>query len=856
MADDNKNSTAASADPTASTGSSSDTRPRGVTNGINLPARFDVRGRNVSINTAHINRVFVNVRQSSLSIRTNDQVSFEGIGLRPYTHIVFATKSEGQPLIPPVQKSSESSDVQLIFEIPKINYDGLIEIEIISNSDSDYDKAINSPSFAYFNNEEEDEKNKSKTSKETEEERIRSENEKSHLISDLVNAPLGVIGAAFGGAKGTGSSAQTGNKKPATASAVTPVKQEANEDFDTQEESQVQTSSVVLTENEQQAAELVGEYIDKNPEVISDVRIRNEILGTLGSGQQGQVDLSQLSGEARQTLQTTVAQSVKSQTGQGAQRLQEAYGQLEQKIQVQGGGGGGSVTASTQVQAQGGGSGQVSGEVKAESKSAAEIKAKTSTEAKVSGQMQGQAQASFGGVAPSAATAEVSAQGTQPAKTSPVQRQNMEVVGEYLDKNPNKISSADSGTRNRIIQALASGNTDSLNKNDQEVLKKTLNALGQDSLAPAAVRLAADNLSEGEKQPSTEPVKTATGSQQENLAGGAGKPLDSAGPKNEAEEVGRPPKEALEILNRLKKEEKPLPPGVVAPPKRGASAISDRAGLGGPLKNGSDINGQTEGVSPAKNLPAVTEPRTGAGEGGEPTSNVNSTQLPKSTEQNPPTERPNEEAPEGGAPDSGMPPVNPKASPTAPVSDPTKTDEPESDSSTPALPAAAATGAANTALGNKIYKEVGEVASSQIWYFGFSSSCLTLFSGFDFMLGGIVMAAYWIFGHRKNKELFPLKRWQKAVTILAFILPIVYLVVTIELIIYVGCNSPVEYNAISKYKLTYIGSVYPDVCESMGAATNTGVGAGGGTPTLNPSAPPAAAPAVPPAALQPRGSSQ
>ncbi len=81
-------------------------------------------------------------------------------------------------------------------------------------------------------------------------------------------------------------------------------------------------------------------------------------------------------------------------------------------------------------------------------------------------------------------------------------------------------------------------------------------------------------------------------------------------------------------------------------------------------------------------------------------------------------------------------------------------------------------------------------ASAKIWHYGFGISAGTFFSGFDFFLGALVMDAYWIFGHRQNPKLFPMKTWQKVLTIFANVMPFIYVILTLVLIIMAGCNSP------------------------------------------------------------------
>jgi len=110
---------------------------------------------------------------------------------------------------------------------------------------------------------------------------------------------------------------------------------------------------------------------------------------------------------------------------------------------------------------------------------------------------------------------------------------------------------------------------------------------------------------------------------------------------------------------------------------------------------------------------------------------------------------------------------------------------------------------------------VGGKTTSKIWYYGFGSSCATFFTGLDFMLGAIVMDAYWIFGHRKNKDLFPLKGWQKIVTIAANIIPPILIVLILAFIMVAGCNwpIPIRTSAGNNYSLTVVGHFIGDDCK-------------------------------------------
>jgi hypothetical protein len=131
-------------------------------------------------------------------------------------------------------------------------------------------------------------------------------------------------------------------------------------------------------------------------------------------------------------------------------------------------------------------------------------------------------------------------------------------------------------------------------------------------------------------------------------------------------------------------------------------------------------------------------------------------------------------------------------------------------------------------------KGIGK-ATSKVWYYGLGISAGVFFSGLDFFVGALIMDAYWIFGHRKDKNLFPLSLWQKVVTIFANLAPFLYAAVIVVLIAIAGCNYPVG-KISGSYKLSYMGIAgYGEVCEALESA-GSGLGVtgetGGAIPTI------------------------
>ncbi len=93
-----------------------------------------------------------------------------------------------------------------------------------------------------------------------------------------------------------------------------------------------------------------------------------------------------------------------------------------------------------------------------------------------------------------------------------------------------------------------------------------------------------------------------------------------------------------------------------------------------------------------------------------------------------------------------------------------------------------------TKAGQELEEKVVGQAVKRGWWYGFGIASGVFFSGFDFMVGAIIMDAYW-FAHRKDKQLFPMKGWQKAVTLFANIAPLLYALALLFIIMFTLCNT-------------------------------------------------------------------
>lgn len=124
-------------------------------------------------------------------------------------------------------------------------------------------------------------------------------------------------------------------------------------------------------------------------------------------------------------------------------------------------------------------------------------------------------------------------------------------------------------------------------------------------------------------------------------------------------------------------------------------------------------------------------------------------------------------------------------------------------------------GISNIAKSAGLQKAAGTV-SGKIWTYGFGISGAVLFTGLDFFLGALIMDYYWFALHRNQPNLFPLKRWQKIMTIAAHILPFLWISAFVLLVLLVGCNYPVSGDKPGVgYRGSTLGLIIGDSCKSF-----------------------------------------
>ena len=61
--------------------------------------------------------------------------------------------------------------------------------------------------------------------------------------------------------------------------------------------------------------------------------------------------------------------------------------------------------------------------------------------------------------------------------------------------------------------------------------------------------------------------------------------------------------------------------------------------------------------------------------------------------------------------------------------------------------------------------------------------------------------------------------WQKAITVIANVLPLILLFFFISIIMAVGCNYPVPSNKVSGYRASVIGAFIGDQCKNFDIST-------------------------------------
>ncbi len=232
------------------------------------------------------------------------------------------------------------------------------------------------------------------------------------------------------------------------------------------EEENLNEQSEISAEGIIQSNNVVGEYIDKNPGLIADSSVRDEVLSALATGAIGELS----------TVGLAALQSVVSgvQTGNVSGQVSEALNVVGQQVGVsQTVSGGGSVNASAEVSAQTQTQTKVSGQTQASSQTTVSGESKTTAQAEVSGSAGSTAEVSGTTTASGSATVSTKASGLGSATI----KQNLQTIGEHLDKNPGLVANAK--VRGEISQALSQGNTSNLSPEAKSSLNGVIKNLSQ-----------------------------------------------------------------------------------------------------------------------------------------------------------------------------------------------------------------------------------------------------------------------------------------------------------------------------------------------------------------------------------------
>lgn len=407
------------------------------------------------------------------------------------------------------------------------------------------------------------------------------------------------------------------------------------------------------------------------------------------------------------------------------------------------------------------------------------------------------------------------------AKVEMASRANLKTLGEHLSKNPQIIP--DAGKRGEIMEALSTGNIDGLSSESKKVLKQYLSALsGGEIAAPREIISAARDV-QGHAEPGKGAPKNAgpkIGTSETPHTQGAGEyPLKGKGSidgigDNNNREAAKPPAGLKSLLdNNAELGRKLNLPN-------GQPEENKPTGGSAGLANGIDAAKGAKG--PDENEPGGQIGKSRGGGTGGPVAPPlgQSPDLANLNQQGAPQDQDNQNAANPGE--------------EVPSKDENENDENNEEGEdedqdipqpVPQLPvgaAAAALGpqaglaakAANTLASGKAGQAAVAQVTGKLWWYGYGTSVATLFSGLDFLLGAFLMDLYWI-SHSRQPLLFPMKGWQKAVTIFAHVVPIIILTFFFTLLMAVGCNYPLPLSVgkSKTYSLTVVGAFIGDDCK-------------------------------------------
>ncbi|HYV33704.1 MAG TPA: hypothetical protein VE973_02555, partial [Candidatus Limnocylindria bacterium] len=438
-----------------------------------IPGPFPGDDR-IRVNYIYINKGPKFVPKNNIPLKTGDVIKLVGPGMGLFEKAVFA---DLEPIT-----YTERSDAIVSFTVPDLSEtvgDGKTFIfKLLSSGPAGIVQEI-APAGLYSVKKEKDGEKAKKQSDKRGQEGSTKQEEGSEVISELLNEAIGGVPEAFGRGLGIGaaaSAAAPAAKSFASAAQNQKKKDDASVEGHDDDATIQEDQPPVFRGTEKEAFEVVGEYIDKNPQTISNNAVRTEVLAALQAG-----SVTNLSQEAHTALQGVVSSQTVSQTvGQS----QAAFAMVGRQV----------ATTQTQVS----GTAQVSVE---QSQSA--LGGGSSTQVEVGQTSSGQSSASAQIQTEVSGTVSDTVQGSAGATGQVNIRQSIEMVGEQLYKNPGLIASIDTQVRGDILEAMGSDNIGGLSAEAKTTLKTTLQNLsressGQSSQIRTAAQQVQQNLGSGQ----------------------------------------------------------------------------------------------------------------------------------------------------------------------------------------------------------------------------------------------------------------------------------------------------------------------------------------------------------------------
>ena len=226
--------------------------------------------------------------QTPIELRSGDKVRFKGRGLKGFFGVGFLTEI-GKVRVRTVFKTF-GTEGAFEFEVPELDQpSGIFKIQM-RHQDAGLTKTLGRR-FGYTREKKED-KNKAKSSGgdagagEGAVGGSGRSGDTGQLADLFVDQAIGVVGEGAKAALGIGQGGQAQPakqevKKPVAAKAPAPAKTETKKTVESEDDAEVteetQVTSKALPTTIKQSAELVGEFIDKNPGVIANTQVRAEI---------------------------------------------------------------------------------------------------------------------------------------------------------------------------------------------------------------------------------------------------------------------------------------------------------------------------------------------------------------------------------------------------------------------------------------------------------------------------------------------------------------------------------------------------------------------------------------------------